>query len=74
MFIQRFVPFPAVGTKPFLSILKLNSLVLILLASANVCNVLLMRNQELTDGIEVENKNGEIIGTSVVAARKVSIH
>ncbi|XP_045188948.1 sideroflexin-5-like isoform X2 [Mercenaria mercenaria] len=51
MFIQRFVPFPAV-------------------ASANVCNVLLMRNNELTEGIEVMDKNYNVVGTSKVAAKK----
>jgi hypothetical protein len=43
-------------------------------ASANVCNVMLMRNHELMNGIRVENENGEIIGTSLIAARKVSPH
>lgn len=41
-------------------------------ASANVCNVILMRNNELSEGIEVVDEDGNVVGTSVVAARKVS--
>ena len=32
-----------------------------------------MRNHELTEGVEVKNKDGEVLGTSVVAARRVCI-
>lgn len=45
----------------------------IIVASASVLNVILMRNSELSDGIEVVNKDGEPLGNSVVAARKVNI-
>ena len=31
-----------------------------------------MRNHELGEGIEVKNKEGEVVGTSVTAARRVS--
>ena len=41
-------------------------------AVANICNIMLMRNHELWEGIEVKNKDGEVVGSSVVAARKVS--
>lgn len=40
-------------------------------ASANICNVLLMRNNELSEGIEVMDKNHNVVGTSKIAARKV---
>lgn len=39
-------------------------------ASANICNVFLMRNNELTEGIDVMDKNHNVVGTSKVAARK----
>ncbi|XP_011408559.1 PREDICTED: sideroflexin-5-like [Amphimedon queenslandica] len=39
-------------------------------ASANVCNVILMRNNELSEGIEVVDKDGNSVGTSVVAAKQ----
>ncbi|XP_073411167.1 sideroflexin-5 isoform X2 [Dendrobates tinctorius] len=50
LFIQRFVPFPAV-------------------ASANVCNVVLMRHSELEDGIDVLDGSGQIVGSSRIAAK-----
>ncbi|XP_012935542.1 sideroflexin-5 [Aplysia californica] len=39
-------------------------------AIASSCNVLLMRNSELSEGIEVLDKSNNIIGTSKVAAKK----
>ena len=42
-----------------------------LLATANICNVVLMRNHELFAGIEVKDKDGNVVGTSKIAARKV---
>lgn len=51
MFIQRFIPFPAV-------------------ASASVCNVVLMRLKELSTGIEVTTKDGTVVGVSKIAAKK----
>ena len=43
-------------------------------ACANVCNVMLMRNHELSEGIEIKNQDGEIVGTSLIAARKVPVN
>lgn len=40
-------------------------------ASANVCNVVLMRHTELQDGISVLDDNGTVVGTSKLAARHV---
>ena len=37
-----------------------------------MCNVVLMRNSELRTGIEVFDEKGEVVGTSKVAAKKVS--
>ena len=42
------------------------------LATANICNVVLMRNHELFTGIEVKDRNGNVVGTSKIAAQKVS--
>ena len=41
-------------------------------ATGSVCNVVLMRNSELRTGIEVFDEKGEVVGTSKVAAKKVS--
>ncbi|KXJ23465.1 sideroflexin-5 [Exaiptasia diaphana] len=38
-------------------------------AAANICNVVLMRNSELFSGIDVKDKDGNIVGTSKIAAR-----
>ncbi|XP_069017062.1 sideroflexin-5a isoform X2 [Embiotoca jacksoni] len=38
-------------------------------ASANVCNVVLMRHSELSEGISVLDGDGNVVGTSRVAAR-----
>ncbi|TRY58594.1 hypothetical protein DNTS_015175, partial [Danionella cerebrum] len=38
-------------------------------ASANVCNVLLMRHTELSEGISVLDDDGNVVGTSKIAAR-----
>uniref|UniRef100_A0A671W3A6 Sideroflexin 5a n=1 Tax=Sparus aurata TaxID=8175 RepID=A0A671W3A6_SPAAU len=38
-------------------------------ASANVCNVVLMRHSELSEGVSVLDDNGNVVGTSKVAAR-----
>jgi tricarboxylate carrier len=38
--------------------------------TANVCNTVLMRRQELTDGIVVRDEKGEIVGKSQIAAQK----
>lgn len=40
-------------------------------ASANVCNVVLMRHSELQDGISVLDDSGTVVGTSRLAARHV---
>ncbi|MCJ8730698.1 hypothetical protein PDJAM_G00187420 [Pangasius djambal] len=39
-------------------------------ASANVCNVLLMRHSELSEGISVLDEHGNIVATSKLAARR----
>ncbi|KAJ8389539.1 hypothetical protein AAFF_G00119290 [Aldrovandia affinis] len=38
-------------------------------ATANVCNVVLMRNSELAKGIDVLDTNGNVVGTSRIAAK-----
>ncbi|KAJ4946425.1 hypothetical protein JOQ06_024092 [Pogonophryne albipinna] len=38
-------------------------------ASANICNVGLMRHNELTEGIDVLDNNGKVVGSSKIAAR-----
>ncbi|ESO03542.1 hypothetical protein HELRODRAFT_99850 [Helobdella robusta] len=42
-------------------------------ATASTCNVVLMRNNELHDGIEVFDSQNKVIGTSKVAARQALI-
>lgn len=39
-------------------------------ATASTCNVILMRNNELYEGIEIFNKAEKVVGTSKVAAKK----
>lgn len=39
-------------------------------ATASVSNVVLMRNSELSEGINVLDKNGKVVGTSKIAAEK----
>lgn len=41
-------------------------------ASANICNVGLMRHNELSEGIDVLDDNGNVVGSSKIAARHVS--
>ncbi|KAL7890156.1 hypothetical protein AOLI_G00024140 [Acnodon oligacanthus] len=41
-------------------------------ASANVCNVLLMRHSELSEGVSVLDENGNVASTSKIAARCIS--
>lgn len=43
------------------------------IACASTCNVVLMRNSELHEGIEVFDENEKVIGTSLVAAKKVGL-
>ncbi|KAK1175147.1 sideroflexin-5-like [Acipenser oxyrinchus oxyrinchus] len=38
-------------------------------ASANICNVVLMRHNELTEGIDVLDSSGNVVGSSRVAAK-----
>uniref|UniRef100_A0A3Q2Q7L9 Sideroflexin 5b n=1 Tax=Fundulus heteroclitus TaxID=8078 RepID=A0A3Q2Q7L9_FUNHE len=38
-------------------------------ASANICNVALMRHNELSEGIDVLDNNGTVVGSSKIAAR-----
>ncbi|PVD30616.1 hypothetical protein C0Q70_09889 [Pomacea canaliculata] len=42
-------------------------------ATASTCNVVLMRNSELVEGIEVFDRNGRVIGTSKAAAKKTAL-
>lgn len=39
-------------------------------ATASTCNVILMRNNELSEGIVVVDKDDNVVGTSVIAAEK----
>lgn len=41
-------------------------------ASANICNVGLMRHNELSEGVDVLDSNGKVVGSSKIAARHVS--
>lgn len=41
-------------------------------ASASTINAVLMRYHELSEGIEVVDAEGHVIGTSTIAAKKVS--
>ncbi|KAG7518529.1 sideroflexin-5-like isoform X1 [Solea senegalensis] len=38
-------------------------------ASANICNVGLMRHNELSEGVDVLDNNGNVVGSSKIAAR-----
>ena len=40
-------------------------------ASANICNVLAMRSNELIEGVNVVDAHGSTVGTSKIAARRV---
>lgn len=40
-------------------------------ASANICNVALMRHNELSEGIDVLDSNGNVVGSSRIAAKHV---
>lgn len=40
-------------------------------ASANICNVVLMRYGELEEGIDVLDGDGNLVGSSRIAARHV---
>lgn len=42
------------------------------LATASTLNVILMRNSELSSGIEVADKDGKIVGSSQIAAKEVN--
>ena len=42
-------------------------------ATASTCNVVLMRNSELSEGIDVYDKADKVVGTSKVAAKKALI-
>jgi len=45
----------------------------VIVATASTCNVILMRYNELFEGIEVCDQVGRTVGTSKEAAKKVSI-
>ena len=42
-------------------------------ATASTCNVVLMRNSELSEGINVFDENKKVVGSSKVAAKKALI-
>ena len=42
-------------------------------ATASTLNSILMRQHELREGIEVVDEKGEVVGTSKIAAKKVSV-
>ncbi|XP_048031786.1 sideroflexin-5b [Megalobrama amblycephala] len=42
-------------------------------ASANICNVALMRHNELSEGIDVLDSNGNVVGSSRIAAKHALI-
>ncbi|KAG8003871.1 Sideroflexin-5, partial [Nibea albiflora] len=42
-------------------------------ASANICNVGLMRHNELSEGIDVLDDNGNVVGSSKIAARHIEV-
>uniref|UniRef100_A0A8D0G815 Sideroflexin 5 n=1 Tax=Sphenodon punctatus TaxID=8508 RepID=A0A8D0G815_SPHPU len=42
-------------------------------ASANICNVVLMRHTELEEGIDVLDSNGNVVGSSRIAAKHALI-
>ncbi|XP_056141820.1 sideroflexin-5b isoform X2 [Lampris incognitus] len=42
-------------------------------ASANICNVALMRHNELSEGVDVLDTNGNVVGSSKVAARHTPV-
>lgn len=46
---------------------------LVFTASANICNVVLMRHSELSEGVVVFDDEGNVVGTSKKAARLVNI-
>ena len=43
------------------------------IATASVSNLYLMRRNELKEGIEVKDSKDRVVGTSFIAARRVSI-
>ncbi|XP_051058915.1 sideroflexin-5 isoform X3 [Phodopus roborovskii] len=83
LLVQRFVPFPAVGrfsapTTPCPGLEQQScgrSWFLFIRgdgrkeASANICNVVLMRYGELEEGIDVLDADGNLVGSSKIAAR-----
>lgn len=42
-------------------------------ACASTLNTVLMRNHELREGIEVVDEQGNVVGTSKIAAKKVGL-
>ncbi|TKC36600.1 hypothetical protein EI555_002772 [Monodon monoceros] len=75
LLVQRFVPFPAVGASNHIQG-RMPSAPLtpapchpLSPASANICNVVLMRYGELEEGIDVLDGDGNLVGSSKIAAR-----
>lgn len=69
--IYIFIWYDLNGNCVYLSLSTHTCTVGLSLACASTCNLLLMRNSELSTGIEVEDHNGNVIGKSKVAAKKV---
>ncbi|XP_058406936.1 sideroflexin-5 isoform X3 [Diceros bicornis minor] len=71
LLVQRFVPFPAVAV-PYIkghSLLHHREKISAFTTSANICNVVLMRYGELEEGIDVLDGDGNLVGSSKIAAR-----
>lgn len=55
--------------KPFIKNILQRIVPVPAIITASTLNVLLMRKHELTEGIDVSDKNGKVIGTSQIAAK-----
>ncbi|CAM9469424.1 unnamed protein product [Lampetra planeri] len=64
VFIQR-----ASGFSPATRLLIQRLIPFPAVATANVCNVLLMRHNELQEGVDVVDEHGRVVGTSRTAAK-----
>ena len=51
--------------------LRFSFIYCVYLASANVCNVMAMRSNELIEGVELVDDDGNVKGTSKIAAKRV---
>ncbi|XP_030111544.1 sideroflexin-5 isoform X2 [Mus musculus] len=70
LLVQRFVPFPAVGNNRDGGLCRRKEWdARESVSSANICNVVLMRYGELEEGIDVLDADGNLVGSSKIAAR-----